>query len=95
MQCFADVGIDRHVLLTAPKPQCSLMSFLNNGKNEAQKFHGDTTAVSLSVIVLRFGMFSFLLLYPGSHKRHLGGVSHLATFALRGLGQGRAGEMLR
>lgn len=99
MQCFTDTGIDTHMLLTSPKPQCSLMSFLRDGKNEARKLNNERSSEFLPVIVLRFGMFLFLLLYPSSYKRHLCCVSHLdaLAFARPGAGrpQGRAEEMLR
>ena len=46
MQCFADTGIDVHMLLTAPKPRWSLMSFLKDRKNEARKLNNERTAVT-------------------------------------------------
>lgn len=46
MWCFADTGIDIHMLLAAPKPPCSLIFFLEDGRSEAWKLNNERTAAS-------------------------------------------------
>lgn len=99
MRCFADAGIDIHMLLTAPKPQPPLMSFLKDGKNEAQKLHGDTAAVS--TVSDGTEIWDVVLRAPAPGQLQKAALLWLSSggirFARAGAGrpQGRAEEMLR